>query len=101
MKSRTKKKSPRRIGQHTQEFRDKAVKLALNGEKNVAATARDLGINISTLHTWINKYRDQVDVEASTDVHVRLLEQEKEIRRLKEERDILKKAAAYFAVNQK
>ncbi len=94
-------KSRSRVSQHTQEFREKAVKLALSGDKNIAATARDLGLNISTLHTWINKCRDDVDIKPSTDLEARLIEQEKEIRRLKEERDILKKASAYFAANQK
>jgi transposase len=94
-------KSRSRVSQHTQEFREKAVQLALSGDKNIAATARDLGLNISTLHTWINKYRDDVDIKPSTDLEARLIEQEKEIRRLKEERDILKKASAYFAANQK
>jgi transposase len=73
----------------------------LSGGKSIAATARDLGLNISTLHTWINKYRDEVEVQPSTDLEARLIEQEKEIKRLKEERDILKKASAYFAANQK
>jgi transposase len=94
-------KSRNKASQHTQEFREKAVKLALSGGKSIAATARDLGLNISTLHTWINKYRDEVEVQPSTDLEARLIEQEKEIKRLKEERDILKKASAYFASNQK
>lgn len=95
MKSRTK------ASQHTQEFKEKTVKLALSGNRSIAATARDLGLNVNTLHTWINKYRDDVDIKPSTDLEARLIEQEKEIRRLREERDILKKAAAYFAANQK
>lgn len=94
-------KTRNRTSQHTQEFKEKAVKLALGDGKSIAATARDLGLNISTLHTWINKYRDEVDIKPSTDLEARLIEQEKEIRRLKEERDILKKASAYFAANQK
>lgn len=94
-------KSRNKASQHTQEFREKAVKLALSGGKSIAVTARDLGLNISTLHTWINKYRDEVEVQPSTDLEARLIEQEKEIKRLKEERDILKKASAYFAANQK
>jgi transposase len=94
-------KSRNKASQHTQEFREKAVKLALSGGKSIAVTARDLGLNISTLHTWINKYRDEVEVQPSTDLEATLIEQEKEIKRLKEERDILKKASAYFASNQK
>jgi len=86
-------KSQNRVGQHTQEFREKSVKLALNGNKSIAATARVLGVNISTLHTWINKYRDEVDIKPSTNLEARVIEQEKEIRGLREERDILRKAA--------
>ena len=74
-------KSRSRVSQHTQEFREKAVKLALSGSKSIAATARDLGLNISTLHVWINKYRDDVDIKPSTNLETRLIEQEKEIRR--------------------
>ncbi|MFT6015376.1 MAG: transposase, partial [Candidatus Azotimanducaceae bacterium] len=61
-------KSRNKASQHTQEFREKAVKLALSGGKSIAVTARDLGLNISTLHTWINKYRDEVEVQPSTDL---------------------------------
>lgn len=37
---------------HTAEFRESAVKLANETDKTIAQTARDLGINESTLHTW-------------------------------------------------
>ncbi len=84
---------------YTIEFRQEAVRLALSGEKSIARTARDLGINESTLHTWIGKYRDDVvpTVERKLDRAQEFLNLQKENRRLKEERDILKKAAAYFA----
>jgi len=77
------------------------VKLAVSGGKTIATTARDPGLKISTLHTRINKYRDEVELQPSTDLEARLIEQENEIKRLREERDILKRASAYFAANQK
>lgn len=57
---------------HTAEIRESAVKLANETDKTIAQTARDLGINESTLHTWIGKYSRLVaNVKAmSTDEHL-------------------------------
>jgi len=41
---------------YTAEFRASAVKLANESGKPIAQTARDIGVNENTLHTWINKY---------------------------------------------
>ncbi len=84
------------------EFRESSVKLALESDQPITQTARDLGINPNTLHTWISKYSkpDQAQTAAGrTDEHLydELKRLKKENARLKEERDILKKAAAYFA----
>lgn len=84
------------------EFRESSVKLALESDQPITQTARDLGINPNTLHTWISKYSqpDQTKTAAGrTDEHLydELKRLKKENARLKEERDILKKAAAYFA----
>jgi transposase len=63
-------------------------------------TARDLGVNENTLHTWIGKYhcaeRQEKEVQ---DEHLseELKRLRKENAHLKEERDIVKKAAACFA----
>ena len=38
------------------EFKERAVKLAVESDQPIAQTARDLGINENTLHTWIGKY---------------------------------------------
>ena len=82
------------------EFKERAVKLAVESDQPIAQTARDLGVNENTLHTWIGKYHRAVRQEK--EVHDEHLYEElkrlrKENARLKEERDILKKAAAYFA----
>jgi transposase len=87
------------------EFRESAVKLANESDKPIAQTARDLGINENTLHTWINKYSRAMETAKSvrTDDHLyeELKHLKKENARLTEERDLLKKAAAYFAKDQR
>ena len=50
--------STREIKLYSSEFKESAIKLALEGEKPIAQTASDLGIKKSTLYTWISKYAD-------------------------------------------
>jgi len=85
---------------YSADFRESAVKLALGSDHPVAETARELGVNENTLHTWIKKYsRPTEDGKGRTDEHLyeELKRLKKENSRLREERDLLKKAAAYFA----
>jgi transposase len=82
------------------EFKERAVKLAVESGQPIAQTARDLGVNENTLHTWIGKYhRAERQEKAVNDEHLyeELKRLRKENTRLQEEREILKKAAAYFA----
>ena len=82
------------------EFKERAVKLAVESDQPMAPTARDLGVNENTLHTWIGKYhRAEHQDKQVQDEHLyeELKRLRKENARLKEERAILKKAAAYFA----
>lgn len=88
---------------YTAEFKESAVKLAVDSEQPIAQTARELGINVNTLHTWVSKYhRSQQPSTACSKVgDLHLYEELKLLRRensrLKEERALLKKAAAFFA----
>jgi transposase len=79
--------------------------LASESDKSVAQTARDIGVNENTLHTWINKYSRPIDniKTVRTDEHLyeELKRLKKEVAQLTEERDLLKKAAAYFAKEQR
>ena len=83
---------------YTQEFKDEAVRQVLERNYPAKEVAERLGIALNTLYIWIRKARPaQAEAEE-------LAVQKKEIQRLKaelkrtqEERDILKKAAAYFA----
>jgi transposase len=81
-------------------FKERAVKLAVESDQAIAQTARDLGVNENTLHTWIGKYHRSARQEQEVqDEHLyeELKRLRKENARLKEERDIFKKAAAYCA----
>lgn len=90
---------------YSAEFRESSVKLAIGSDQPIAQTARDLGINPNTLHTWINKYSQPKEQSKTvrTDNHLyeELKRLKKENARLIEERDLLKKAAAYFAKEQR
>ncbi len=84
------------------EFRESSVKLAIDSDQPIAQTARDLGVNPNTLHGWISRYSKPSPSQPTatrTDEHLydELKQLKKDNARLKEERDILKKAAAYFA----
>ena len=81
------------------EFKEQAVEQALNSDIPIAQTARNLGVNENTLHTWINKYASHSRSSSPSDesIHEELKRLRKDVQRLRQERDILKKAAAYFA----
>jgi transposase len=75
------------------EFKERAVKLAVESDQPIAQTARDLGVNENTLHTWIEKYhRAERQEKQVNDAHVyeELKRLRKENARVKEERDMLK-----------
>jgi transposase len=78
---------------YSAEFKERAVKLAVETEQPIAQTARDLGVNENTLHTWIGKYhRTERQEKQVNDEHLyeELKRLRKENARLKEEREILK-----------
>lgn len=85
---------------YTQAYRDEAVELVVSSGRPVAQIARDLGINEATLGNWVNKSKnseDTPDKPLSIDERAELKAAREEIRKLKMERDFLKKAAAWFA----
>ena len=86
---------------YTAEFKESAVKLAVESDQPVTETASELGVNVNTLHTWIGKYHRPKAPERAkkNDEHLydELKRLRKEVARLKEEHAILKKAASFFA----
>jgi transposase len=90
---------------YSSQFKQDAVKMAVESDQSIAETARNLGVNHNTLYTWIKKYRQENSPTNQEDGEEHLYDELKRLRRendrLKEERDILKKAAAYFAKNSR
>ena len=85
---------------YTKEFREEAVRLVLESRKAVAKTADDLGINAWTLRGWVQEHREKVrasDPHKSESLEEENRQLKRELAILKQERDLLKKAAAYFA----
>jgi transposase len=86
--------------QFTEEFRAGAVRLVLDEGKTNAAVARELDLTPSSLTKWVSQARadrSQGQTGLTTAEREELARLRKENRILQEERDILKKAAAFFA----
>ena len=101
MGSRTAGRRARR--QFSDEFMAGAVRLVLDEGKTVGAVARDLDLTPSSLANWVRHARaDRTKGKTglSTEERAELATLRKENRELRMERDILKKAAAFFAKNQ-
>ncbi len=81
---------------YTEEFRREAVKLYRTGDKGVDRTAKGLGIATETLRKWIRREKE-ADQGLELTERERLRLAEKELKRLREENEILIKAAAFFA----
>lgn len=88
---------------YTPEFKAEAVKLVLDKSQSIATTSHQLGMSKQTLHAWISKAKDGAltAVSATRASQPALEAQVKQLKqalaRAEMERDILKKATAYFA----
>ena len=93
----------KKIRTYSAAFKAEAVKKIADNKGNVSATAKQLGIAMQTLSNWQNK-ADKGQLIGTKEYDPELMAILEENKRLKrdlkvaqEERDILKKAAAYFA----
>jgi transposase len=90
-------------GRYTREFREEAVKLVTEEKLSLPEAARRLSLAPSTLGYWVKGFRTGKlgDIGKSyrplTEIEIELARAKKELVEVKMERDILKKAAAYFA----
>ncbi len=83
---------------YTDEFKQEAVRLVESSGRKVADIADDLGVPRSTLNRWTREYRDQDLLSGPhNDVEKELARLRKEVTLLHQERELLKKAAAFFA----
>ena len=91
---------------YSAEFKMEAVRLITDKGYSIAEASRNLGIEYSVLRRWKKQFTDDPEnafpgkgkLKADDE---RLRELQRELKRVKEERDILKKALAYFAEDQK
>jgi len=82
----------------TNEFKMEAVKLAERGDTPVAQVARELGLHETTLRRWMALYGKRAGANRLTpEEHEELIRLRREVRRVTEERDILKKAVSIFS----
>jgi transposase len=98
----------RKVTNYTKEYKLEAVNLALKSP-SISATARELGIPVATLYSWIKTLKNKTtpaNADASSAKNIATIIEEnrrlqKENSILREEKEILKKAATYFAQHQK
>ena len=80
---------------YSDEFKAEALELLERNGGNVSGTARQLGIGATSLTKWTERAAPTKGGYANPEERIRTLE--KELRQVKLEREILKKAAAFFA----
>ncbi len=85
---------------YTLEFKDEAVKQVTERGHSVQEVAARLGVSSHSLYKWVKSVRPSKEEQRGDellDAKKEILKLRAELRRVQEERDILKKAAAYFA----
>jgi transposase len=82
---------------YDEEFKKNAVKLTYESSKSVPEIADALGIGSNLLYRWKHRYTVDGNLTDRTAVELELRATQRELAEVKLERDMLKKAAAYFA----
>ena len=101
MADTTRRRRPRR--HFDDDFKAQAVRLVLDEGKSVGAVARDLDLTETALREWVKRAladRTNGRTGLTTAEREELARLRKEVRELRTEREILKKAAAFFAKHQ-
>jgi len=95
------KKGP--YGHYSPELREEAAKMVIEEGIPIAEAARRLSLPETTLRSWSRLYKDGkleelgTACESQSEIEEEMQRLKKELHEIKQERDILKKAAAYFA----
>ena len=90
---------------YTKEYRGEAVKLVLEQGMTMKAASERLGMPLATLHSWVNAAKGSALSKASVtpgsrtvpELEAELSKLRRDFNEMRIERDIIKKAAAYFA----
>ncbi len=105
-RSEMEEEAKKRRKTYDKEFKLNAVRLITEGGRRISEVARDLGINENNLNRWKQQYA--ADTTNAFPGKGKLKPEDEELRQLKkqlrdalEERDILKKALAYFSRNER
>lgn len=86
-----------RPSRYPEEFRREAVELYRSSDRSRAEVARSLGISDGSLAAWVKAAREELESGLDPDERAELERLRRENRELKMDREILRKAAAYFA----
>lgn len=86
------------------EFKEQTVNQVLSGERTASEIAKELGVHYTTIRDWIKSYKHDGTQAFPGSGHLKpddedLRKLRRENANLREENEILKKAAAYFAKN--
>ena len=92
--------------QYDPAYKMEVCKQIVNGQNTVAAMSRETGITENTLYIWLKKYKESKDTPFVGSGNIlpeneEVIKLRRQVKDLSEEVEILKKAAAYFAKNQK
>ena len=88
--------------QYPNDFKQEAVALVLEQGYTIVQAAASLGITVKILYSWVSKHKKQAQGDTlSVDERTELMLLRKENKRLLMEREILKKASAFFAKEMK
>ena len=83
---------------YSPEFKSQAISLVREAKRSASEVAKELGINVNTLYNWLSPVTDKLTKNPS---NYYIMSENKRLKKQLEqaelERDILKKAAAYFA----
>lgn len=82
---------------YTDEFKKEAVSLVTEQGYSLGKAASSLGISDKTLQVWVHKVRDLKADSLSDDERAELKKLRREVKELRTEKEILKKASAFFA----
>ena len=92
----------RQYKQYTKEFKEEAVALVTEQDYSVPEAAKSLGVNPNLLYRWKDKAEEKQSAEVlSEDERAELKKLRKEVKELRMEKEILKKASAFFAKEMK
>lgn len=90
-----------RVSQYSEEFRRQAAMLVVDGSRSLRDVARELGVNHETLRNWVDKLRQERaggrTGDLAPDERAELVRLRRQVAQLELEKEILKKAAVFFA----